>query len=129
MLAVTTDGICLPRWSVCEIVVLPWVQVKGLASTILSRAARQLSGDWQQQQSYGYSPLLLETLVDAARFRGTCYRAANWICLGETTGRGRMDRDHHAIATTKLIFVFPLHRNVQQRLCAIAPPVRCTERD
>ena len=62
--------------------ILPWVQVKGLASTILARAARQLPRDWQQ--SYGYSPLLLETLVDARRFRGTCYRAANWICLGDT---------------------------------------------
>src|SRR5436309_16033647 len=128
MLAVTTDGICLPRWSVCEIVVLPWVQVKGLASTILSRAARQLSGDWQQQQSYGYSPLLLETLVDAARFRGTCYRAANWICLGETTGGVRTDRLRQSNPkTAKLIFVFPLHRRAQQLLCLTDPPSQVSE--
>lgn len=108
--------------------ILPWVQVKKLASSILARAARQLPLDWRQH--YGYSPLLLETLVDATRFRGTCYRAANWICLGETTGRGRMDRHHHALATTKLIFVFPLNRNVQRRLCTIGPPdVSCIETD
>ena len=101
--------------------ILPWVRVDGLASTILARSAKQLPQDWRR--SYGYTPLLLETLVDTARFRGTCYRAANWLCLGETTGRGRMDR-HHAKHgdTRKLIFVFPLHRGVQQRLCAIEPP-------
>ena len=101
--------------------ILPWVRVKGLASTILARSARQLPQDWRQR--YGYTPLLLETLVDAARFRGTCYRAANWIYLGETTGRGRMDRYHQAHANAvKLIFVFPLHRRVQHRLCVIDPP-------
>ena len=101
--------------------ILPWVRVKGLASTILSRSAKQLPRDWRQH--YGYTPLLLETLVDAARFTGTCYRAANWIDLGETTGRGRMDRDHRAQKIPKRIFVFPLCRKIQQRLCAIDPPV------
>src|SRR3989454_9513581 len=101
--------------------ILPWVQVKGLASTILARSARQLPHDWRQR--YGYMPLLLETLVDATRFKGTCYRAANWMCLGETLGRGRMDRYHLAPAKpSKLIFVLPLHRQVQQRLCSIDPP-------
>ncbi len=101
--------------------ILPWVQVKGLASTILARSARQLPLDWRQ--CYGYMPLLLETLVDATRFKGTCYRAANWMCLGETLGRGRMDRYHLAPAKpSKLIFVLPLHRHVQQRLCSIDPP-------
>jgi hypothetical protein len=65
---------------------------------------------------------LLETLVDVTRFNGTCYRAANWIALGETTGRGRMDRHHKALGTLKRIFVLPLHRRVQQRLCATDPP-------
>src|SRR3989454_10073223 len=101
--------------------ILPWVQVKGLASTILARSARQLPLDWRQ--CYGYMPLLLETLVDATRFKGTCYRAANWMCLGETLGRGRMDRYPLAPAKpSKLIFVLPLHRHVQQRLCSIDPP-------
>ncbi|MDZ4341090.1 MAG: DUF4338 domain-containing protein, partial [Candidatus Binatia bacterium] len=75
--------------------------------------------DWHQH--YGYSPLLLETLVDVTRFNGTCYRAANWIALGQTTARGRMDRHHNARGTLKRIFVYPLHRRVQQKLCATAP--------
>ncbi len=96
--------------------ILPWVRVKGLASKILAHCARQLPQDWQRL--YGYRPLLLETVVDARRFAGTCYRAANWIELGETQGRGRMDRLHqaHGLAP-KRIYVYPLCRNVQQRLC------------
>jgi hypothetical protein len=96
--------------------ILPWVQVKNLASTILARAARQLPIDWQSY--YGYQPVLLETLVDSSRFHGTCYRAANWICIGETAGRGRMDTHHRATQSTKLIFVFPLHRDYRQLLAA-----------
>lgn len=100
--------------------ILPWVKVNGLASTILARSARQLPHDWSEH--YGYTPLLLETLVDVTRFNGTCYRAANWIALGQTTARGRMDRHHKTRGTRKQIFVFPLHRHVQQRLCATVPP-------
>jgi len=83
--------------------------------------ARQLPTDWEKR--YGYRPLLLETLVDANRFRGTCYRAANWIALGRTQGRGRMDRHHMADRSApKDVYVYPLCRNVQQRLCtAVAP--------
>jgi hypothetical protein len=100
--------------------ILPWVEVKALASTILARSARQLPHDWSKH--YGYTPLLLETLVDVTRFNGTCYRAANWIALGQTTGRGRMDRHHKTLGTLKQIFVLPLDRRVQQRLCATVPP-------
>jgi hypothetical protein len=101
--------------------ILPSVHVKGLASTILARSARQLPHDWRQH--YGYTPLLLETLVDSATFRGTCYRAANWICLGQTAGGYRKDRLHESNPkTAKLIFVFPLHRRVQQLLCLADPP-------
>ncbi len=96
--------------------ILPWVRVKGLASKILAHCARQLPGDWER--FYGSSPLLLETLVDAQRFRGTCYRAANWIYLGQTTGRGRMDREHKAHGrSVKDIYVYPLVRDARQRLC------------
>ena len=95
--------------------IFPWVQVKGLASTISARAARQLPIDWRYH--YGHDPLLLETLVDSSRFRGTCYRAANWICVGQTTGRGRMDRQHQAHNPAKLIFVLPLHRDCRELLC------------
>lgn len=102
--------------------VLPWVSVRGLASKVLSLAARQLPKDWQRL--YGYRPLLLETLVDAVRFRGTSYRAANWIRLGKTQGRGRMDCDHQAEGLAiKDIYVFPLCRDARQRLCQAHPPV------
>ncbi len=101
--------------------ILPSVHVKGLASTILARSARQLPQDWRHH--YGYSPLLLETLVDGSRFNGTCYRAANWIYLGKTAGGNRTDRlQHSAPRPVKLIFVFPLHRRAQQRLRLIEPP-------
>jgi hypothetical protein len=97
--------------------ILPWVRVKGLASKILALSARQLPHDWQVR--YGHRPLLLETLVETDRFRGTCYRAANWIYVGQTAGRGRMDREHqkhgHAI---KDIYVYPLVRDARQRLCS-----------
>lgn len=97
--------------------VLPWVHVKGLASKILAYSARQVSIDWQAR--YGYRPLLLETLVDGQRFRGTCYRAANWIWVGQTQGRGRMDRQHKAHGqAVKNIYIYPLVRDARQRLCA-----------
>lgn len=95
--------------------ILPWVRVKGLASKILALSARQMPHDWQAQ--YGHRPLLLETLVDTNRFRGTCYRAANWIRLGQTTGRGRMDREHKAHGQAiKDVYVYPLARNARQHL-------------
>jgi hypothetical protein len=96
--------------------ILPWVRVKGLASKVLALSARQMPGDWETQ--YGYRPLLLETLVDAKRFRGTCYRAANWIHVGQTVGRGRMDREHKAHGqSVKDIYLYLLVRDVRQRLC------------
>lgn len=100
--------------------VLPWVQVKGLASKILAQAARRLPADWAQR--YGYRPLLLETLVETQRFRGTCYQAANWIRVGQTTGRGRMDREHQAHGLVrKDIYLYPLCRNVHEQLCSVTP--------
>ncbi len=102
--------------------ILPWVRVKGLASKTLARCARQLPEDWEQL--YGYRPLLLETLVDGARFSGACYRAANWIWLGQTAGRGRMDRRHQAHGrAVKELYVYPLCRNVGQRLRSAGAPV------
>ena len=94
---------------------LPWVRIAHLASHVLARAARQLPRDWQER--FGVRPLLLETLVDARRFTGTCYRAANWIAVGETTGRGRQDRDHQRHGSApKRIFVFPLASDARHRL-------------
>jgi Domain of unknown function (DUF4338) len=101
--------------------VLPWWRIKGLASKILGLSARQLPIDWERR--YGYRPLLLETLVDARRFRGTCYRAANWIRVGQTQGRGRMDREHQAHGQApKDIYLYPLCRNARQRLCQDPSP-------
>lgn len=101
--------------------ILPWVHIRGLASKILSMCARELPGDWEKR--YGYRPLLLETLVDGKRFRGTCYRAANWIGLGQTQGRGRQDR-HHILhgRSVKEVYVYPLCRKVQQCLQTVAAP-------
>jgi len=102
--------------------ILPWIRIRGLASTILSLSARQLPGDWEKR--FGYRPVLLETLVEAERFRGTCYRAANWIGLGRTQGRGRMDRNHalhdHA---PKDIYIYPLRRDARWYLCESIPHI------
>ncbi len=95
--------------------ILPWVHVKGLASKILALSARQMPLDWETR--YGKRPLLLETLVDPVRFRGTCYRAANWIFVGKTAGRGRMDREHKNHGqSVKDIYVYPLNHHAQQQL-------------
>lgn len=95
--------------------ILPWVRVQGLASKILALSARQMPHDWQTR--YGHRPLLLETLVEAARFRGTCYRAANWIHVGQTAGRGRMDREHKSHAQSiKDIYLYPLLRDARKHL-------------
>ena len=96
--------------------ILPWVRVKGLASKILALSARHMPRDWAT--TYGFHPLLLETLVEVSRFRGTCYRAANWIHVGQTAGRGRTDREHKAHGrAVKDIYLYPLVRNARQRLC------------
>ena len=96
---------------------LPCVQVAHLASHALARAARALRRDWPVH--YGVAPWLVETLVDPQRFTGTCYRAANFIEVGRTTGRGRGDRHHRRHgAHPKTVFVYPLCRDARQRLCA-----------
>jgi ribosomal protein L37AE/L43A len=96
-------------------VILPWVRVRNLASHLLSVLLRRLPADWQAR--YGVAPLLIETLVDGSRFRGSCYRAANWLEVGTTTGRGRMDRAHarHGHAP-KRILVYPLVPDAARRL-------------
>jgi len=95
--------------------ILPWVRVKNLASLLLSRATRQLRADWRRR--YGVELLLVETLVDRARYSGHCYRAANFIEVGETSGRGRMDREHtrHG-ARVKTVLVYPMAREARARL-------------
>ena len=93
---------------------LPWVRVRNLASTVLAQAVRRLGVDWAARDAV--APLLVETLVDP-RYPGTCYRAANWIPLGETAGRGRMDRAHqHHGAAPKTVLVYPLVPDAARRL-------------
>jgi hypothetical protein len=94
--------------------ILPSVQVKGLASHVLSLVSRKLAKDWYE--SYRVRPVLLETFVEQQRYRGTCYRAANWICLGQTRGRGRTDRDHQNNEPVKTLWVYPLDKRFRQIL-------------
>ena len=98
--------------------ILPWVRIKNLASHVLAQSSRRLVRDWEQH--YGLTPWLLETMVDPARFSGTCYRAANWIEAGTTTGRGRQDRKHerHGKAP-KTLWLYPLRRNACKLLCQV----------
>ena len=101
--------------------ILPWVRIRNLASNALALAARRLPDDWEKL--FNLRPVLLETLVDPARFSGTCYRAANWTCVGRTTGRGRQDREHQLHDTSpKTVFLSPLTTDAKTCLCAeIAP--------
>ena len=94
--------------------ILPWVQVPHLASHILGRMARILPADWER--IYGHDVVYLETFVDSTRYKGTCYRAANWTVLGRTTGRGKNDLTHKANRSLKEVLGYPLGRDFRQRL-------------
>lgn len=95
--------------------ILPWVRSKNLATKILAMATRRVAHDWQQR--YNYRPVMAETFVEIPRFRGTCYKAANWIYLGQTKGRGKLDRQHKARLLKKTIWIYPLVRNYRKLLC------------
>jgi len=99
--------------------IFPWVKVPHLASHILSLIVKRISADWEQK--YGHPLYLLETFVETGRFRGTCYRAANWICVGSTTGRGREGGHHNAIVPIKDIFLYPLHSHALSMLSTWKP--------
>jgi hypothetical protein len=94
--------------------ILPWVKVPHLASHILGRMAARISADWETL--YAHPLYLLETFVDPERFRGTCYLAANWKVLGETTGRGKADLTHRPNRSIKQVLALPLHRRFRERL-------------
>ena len=95
--------------------ILNWVQVPHLASHLLGRVARVISVDWRQL--YGHPIYLLETFIDPQRFAGTCYRAANWIYLGKTTGRGKADQTRKPNRSLKQLWVYPLAGDFRKRLC------------
>jgi len=97
--------------------ILPWVKVSHLASHLLGRMARELSGSWEQV--YDHPLYYLETFVDRSRFAGTCYRAANWVFLGQTTGRGKDDLTHRANRPLKDVLALPLVKDFRGKLSRV----------
>lgn len=98
--------------------ILPWVRVEHLASHTLGRMASQISDDWQQM--YGHPIYFLETFIDPERFRGTCYRAANWMLLGRTTGRGKQSNSYVPNRSIKEVLGYPLTRRFRELLGGLA---------
>jgi hypothetical protein len=96
--------------------ILPHVKVANLASAILGSAARRLQSDWMA--AYSYRPVLLETFVETDRFAGTSYRAANWLHVGRTQGRGKLDTNHERTLPVKDVYLYPLQRNYRRVLTA-----------
>jgi hypothetical protein len=94
--------------------IFPWVRVAHLASHILSLVAHRVADDWQFK--YGHPVYCLETFVEAGRFQGISYRAANWIHVGSTTGRGRDGGHKHSILPIKDIYLYPLAKNFKTAL-------------
>lgn len=97
--------------------ILPWMEVRHLASHLLGRMAKILPGEWERV--YGHPVHFAETFVDPSRFKGTCYRAANWVYLGQTTGRGKDDQTHCANRSLKDVLGYPLTRNYQKLLSSL----------
>ena len=94
--------------------ILPWVLIPHLASHLLSQNIKRLASDWYRW--YHYAPVLLETFVDTERFLGTSYRAANWLWVGRTQGRGKNDRDHRKGLPVKEVFVYPMKKSFREIL-------------
>lgn len=94
--------------------ILPWIKSKNLASKILAIAAQQLPYDWQRR--YGYRPVLMESFVEKDRFAGTCYKAANWICVGKTKGRGKLGPAGKQSVPIKDLWLYPLTRHFRNSL-------------
>lgn len=99
--------------------ILPDVHVRHLASWLLSRCLRRLRADWYEV--YRQDLVLCETFIEEERFRGSCYAAANWVCVGRTQGRGRNDRFHRENLPVKSVWVYPLHANFRRQLCSPLP--------
>ena len=94
--------------------ILPWVKVKYLASTALALSIRRLRADWEK--TYGHPIYLAETFVDISRFEGTCYRAANWLCVGKTQGSAKKGNAYCYHGQPKAIYLYPLHRHFRRYL-------------
>lgn len=109
--------------------ILPWIRVPNLASRVLGMAVRRIGPDWKDR--YGYEPVVLESYVEHERFTGISYRAANWVDLGETSGRGRQDREHARSGSKKKVFVYPRCQNWREKLGVVelAEPEEWAERE
>jgi len=94
--------------------VLPWVEVSHLASHLLALNRRRLSRDWQR--IYNHPVYLLETFVDTERFQGTCYKADNWILVGQTTGRGKLSKSNKPTLPKKAVYLYPLTKDFRSKL-------------
>lgn len=99
--------------------IFPWVRVKNLASKALSLAVKQIQDDWLRE--YCYAPVLLETFVDREHFQGTCYKASNWVYLGQTKGHGRNSNSHIPNRSQKDIYVYSLQKNFRACLKGEVP--------
>ena len=95
--------------------ILPWVQISCLASYLLALNRQRLSKDWQDL--YKHPVYLLETFVDTQRFQGTCYKADNWTCVGQTTGQGKLSKPGQPLLSKKAVYVYPLTKSFRQELC------------
>lgn len=116
--------------------ILPWVDVPNLASHVLSLSVRRLPEDWRNR--YAEEPVLIETYVECEKFIGTCYKAANWIYVGKTAGRGRQDRANKKEVPIKDVYLYQLVKDVRERLCggvtlmqeeAVGPPADWAEEE
>jgi len=94
--------------------ILDWIRIAHLASHVLGACLRRLSSDWKRR--YGTDITLVETFVDTTRYKGTCYKASNFIQIGQTKGRGRQDRDRTVKISVKDIFLYPLEHNAMKKL-------------
>ena len=95
--------------------ILPWVQTSCLASYLLASNRQRLSEDWQHL--YNHPVYLLETFVDTERYQGACYKADNWICVGQTTGQGKLSTSRQPLLSKKAVYVYPLTKNFRRELC------------
>jgi len=99
--------------------IFPWVRVRYLASHLLSRVVQILSADWEQL--YHHPVHFIETFVNTPRYKGTCYRAANWVYMGKTTGRGKDDQTNKPNRPVKEVLGYPLVKNFREKLCGVEP--------
>ena len=95
--------------------ILPWIRIRNLASHLLAQLQRRLPHDWERR--YALRPVLLQTFCETPRFLGTCYQSANWLCVGHTQGRGKLDVRRQSVLPVKSIWLKPLHKNWRTILC------------